>query len=112
MTQQPLDLVGSGNRFAEPAPEDPTEPEISALIALALRALAIRHGRGAAMTSPGATRDYLRLRSAERPNEMFDTLSALWSRARRWSQTSSRRRFCRAVDDKISGLDQPVHAAS
>jgi DNA repair protein RadC len=71
MTQQALDLGGSGNRFADLAPEDLAEREISALIALALRALAARHPRGAAMTSPEATRDYLRLRFAERPNEVF-----------------------------------------
>ena len=41
------------------------------IIAAALEILELRHARGAALTDPDATRAYLRLRLAERPNEVF-----------------------------------------
>ena len=44
------------------------------IIAAALEILERRHARGAALTDPDATRAYLRLRLAERPNEVFGVI--------------------------------------
>jgi DNA repair protein RadC len=44
------------------------------IIAAALEILERRHARGAALTEPAATRGYLRLRLAERPNEVFGVI--------------------------------------
>ena len=44
------------------------------IIAAALEILEHRHARGAALTDPAATRAYLRMCRAERPNEVFGVI--------------------------------------
>jgi DNA repair protein RadC len=74
MTQRHLRLVPPASRFADLDPETLTSAEGDALIALALRVLAQRHRRGAALTSPSDTQAYLRLWLAGRPQEVFACL--------------------------------------
>jgi DNA repair protein RadC len=74
MTQRHLRLVPRASRFADLDPETLTPAEGDALIALALRVLAQRHRRGAALTSPTETQAYLRLWLAGRPQEVFACL--------------------------------------
>jgi DNA repair protein RadC len=71
MKQSRLRLVERGNRFEGLAPEDITEPEAESLIDLALQVLAARNRKGQVLGSPTETRAYLRLRLAERENEVF-----------------------------------------
>jgi DNA repair protein RadC len=74
MTQRHLRLVPRASRFADLDPETLTPAEGDALIELALRVLAQRHRRGAALTSPSDTQAYLRLWLAGRPQEVFACL--------------------------------------
>ena len=74
MTQQALSLSGVANRFADIRPSDLTDEERESVIALALAILARKHRRGSALTSPEATRAYLRLEIGERHNELFGVL--------------------------------------
>ncbi len=77
MTQQVLSLPGIGsttNRFSGIRVTDLTADEADSTIALALSVLARKHRRGAALTSPEATRSYLRLEIGERHNELFGVL--------------------------------------
>ena len=74
MTQQALSLSGVANRFADIRPSDLTDEERESVIALALSILARKHRRGSALTSPEATRAYLRLEIGERHNELFGVL--------------------------------------
>lgn len=62
------------NRFAELRPSDLTDAERESIIALALSVLARKHRRGSALTSPEATRSYLRLELGDRHNELFGIL--------------------------------------
>ncbi len=71
MKQRRLRLVESENRFAGLKPGDLTEAEAESLTDLALRLLAARHRKGQAIENPAQTQAYLRLRLAERPNEVF-----------------------------------------
>jgi DNA repair protein RadC len=75
MKQRRLRLVESENRFAGLKPDDLTEAEAESLTDLALRVLAARHRKGQAIENPAHTQAYLRLRLAERPNEVFACLS-------------------------------------
>jgi DNA repair protein RadC len=59
------------NRFAGLGPDDLNEGEIDSLFDLALRVLAERHRRGEPLTSPKASRAYLRLKMGERKFEVF-----------------------------------------
>jgi DNA repair protein RadC len=77
MAQQVLSLpeIGSTtNRFAGIRVTDLTADEADSVIALALSVLARKHRRGATLTSPEATRSYLRLEIGERHNELFGVL--------------------------------------
>ncbi len=62
------------NRFSHLGPDDLYAGEIRSLLDLALRVLAHRHRRGEPLTSPEATRAYLRLKIAERKYEVFGCL--------------------------------------
>ena len=59
------------NRFSHLGPDDLHEGEIQSLLDLALRVLAHRHRRGEPLTSPEASRAYLRLKIGERKFEVF-----------------------------------------
>ena len=59
------------NRFTGLGPDDLNEGELDSLLDLALRVLAHRHRRGEPLTSPEASRAYLRLKFGERRFEMF-----------------------------------------
>ena len=73
--QQPFTLVAcNGNRFSHLTPDDVYPEEQGSLIGLALAVLETRHRPGETLQDPQATRDWLRLRLAERPNEVFGTL--------------------------------------
>ena len=74
MTQQALSLSGVANRFADIRPSDLEDEERESVIALALSILARKHRRGSVLTSPEATRAYLRLEIGERHNELFGVL--------------------------------------
>jgi DNA repair protein RadC len=77
MAQQVLSLpeIGSTtNRFAGIRVTDLTADEADSVISLALSVLARKHRRGATLTSPDATRSYLRLEIGERHNELFGVL--------------------------------------
>jgi DNA repair protein RadC len=71
MKQQRLRLIENENRFAGIEPGDLTEPEVEALMDLALKLLAARHKKGQALENPEQTQAYLRLHLAKRPNEVF-----------------------------------------
>ena len=62
------------DRFGGLQPRELNDQEIQSLLALALRVLAERHQPGQALSSPEETRAYLRLRLAERKNEVFGCL--------------------------------------
>ncbi len=66
----PLDRPAE-NRFARLGPDDLNDGEIDSLLDLALRVLAHRHRRGEPLTSPEASRAYLRLKIGERKFEVF-----------------------------------------
>jgi DNA repair protein RadC len=77
MAQQVLSLPkveSFANRFADVRATDLNTDEADSVIALALSVLARRHRRGAVLSSPDATRDYLRLEIGERHNELFGVL--------------------------------------
>ena len=59
------------NRFSGLGPDDLNPGEIDSLLDLALTVLAQRHRRGESLTSPEASRAYLRLRMGERKFEVF-----------------------------------------
>ncbi len=59
------------NRFAGLGPDDLDEREVNSLLDLALEVLAHRHRGGESLTSPGATRAYLRLKLTQRKYEVF-----------------------------------------
>jgi len=59
------------NRFAGLGPDDLNDRETDALLDLALQVLAQRHRRGEPLTSPEASRAYLRLKIGERKFEVF-----------------------------------------
>jgi DNA repair protein RadC len=59
------------NRFSGLEPDDLNEGETDSLLDLALEVLAQRHRRGEPLTSPEASRAYLRLRIGERKFEVF-----------------------------------------
>jgi DNA repair protein RadC len=59
------------NRFSGLGPDDLNEGETDSLLDLALSVLAQRHRRGEPLTSPEASRAYLRLRMGERKFEVF-----------------------------------------
>lgn len=66
--------VSPTNRFAGIRITDLNAEEADSVIALALAVLARKHRRGATLTSPQATRSYLRLEIGERHNELFGVL--------------------------------------
>lgn len=66
----PLDRPAE-NRFAGLGADDLNKEETRSLLDLALEVLAHRHRRGEPLTSPEATRAYLRLKIAERKYEVF-----------------------------------------
>lgn len=77
MAQQVLSLPGfesETNRFADIRATDLNAAEQESVIALALAVLARKHRRGAALSSPEATRSYLQLEIGERHNELFGVL--------------------------------------
>ena len=59
------------DRFNGLSPTELNEMEKQSLMALALTLLANRHRAGELLSSPDETRSYLRLRLAERKNEVF-----------------------------------------
>jgi DNA repair protein RadC len=59
------------NRFTGLGPDDLNPVEIDSLLDLALEVLAQRHRRGEPLTSPEASRAYLRLKIGERKFEVF-----------------------------------------
>ncbi|MEA3275558.1 MAG: DNA repair protein RadC [Pseudomonadota bacterium] len=59
------------NRFSGLGPDDLRDEEIDSLLDLALKVLAHRHRRGEPLTSPEASRAYLRLKIGERKFEVF-----------------------------------------
>ena len=59
------------DRFSGLSPTELNEMEQQSLVALALSLLANRHRAGVLLSSPDETRSYLRLRLAERKNEVF-----------------------------------------
>jgi DNA repair protein RadC len=59
------------NCFSGLRPDDLNPGEIDSLLDLALTVLAQRHRRGESLTSPEASRAYLRLRMGERKFEVF-----------------------------------------
>jgi DNA repair protein RadC len=67
---RPIDRAPE-NRFLGLGPDDLNEGEIDSLLDLALGVLAQRHRRGEPLTSPEASRAYLRLRMGERKFEVF-----------------------------------------
>jgi len=74
MNQQDLqftDAAAPANRFEGLRVSDLTTAERDSVIALALSALARKHRRGSPLTSPEATRSYLRLEVGDRHNELF-----------------------------------------
>jgi DNA repair protein RadC len=74
MNQQDLqftDAAAPANRFEGLRVSDLTTAERDSVIALALSALARKHRRGSLLTSPEATRSYLRLEVGDRHNELF-----------------------------------------
>lgn len=78
MAEQALPLfdktAASANRFAGLRASDLTVEEGASVVALALTVLERKHRRGRCLTSPDATRDYLRLELGERHNELFGVL--------------------------------------
>jgi DNA repair protein RadC len=58
-------------RFSGLGPDDLNEGETDSLLDLALEVLAQRHRRGEPLTSPEASRAYLRLKIGERKFEVF-----------------------------------------
>ena len=64
------------NRFSLLGPDDLHEGEMRSLLDLALKVLAHRHRRGESLTSPEATRAYLRLKLGERKHEVFACIFA------------------------------------
>ena len=71
MKQPRLRLVERENRFAGIKPADLSETEAESVMDLALRVLATKHKKGRTLENPDQTKAYLRLRLAERPNEVF-----------------------------------------
>ena len=59
------------NRFSGLGPDDLNDGETDSLLDLALEVLAQRHRRGEPLTSPEASRAYLRLKIGERKFEVF-----------------------------------------
>jgi DNA repair protein RadC len=77
MTQQVLpfpEFESPVNRFAGIRVNDLTTGEAESVVELALSVLARKHRRGAILTSPDATRSYLRLEIGDRHNELFGVL--------------------------------------
>ena len=66
----PIDRIPE-NRFSGLGPDDLNPGEIDSLLDLALSVLAQRHRRGEPLTSPEASRAYLRLKMGERKFEVF-----------------------------------------
>ena len=62
------------NRFKGLKPAGLSEAEKQTLVTLALKVLGERHRRGRALCSPSETSTFLRLRLAERKNEVFGCL--------------------------------------
>ncbi len=69
--QNVLPIDHQRNRFAGLNPADLHQEEIDSLLDLALKVLAQRHRRGKPLTSPEASRAYLRLKMGERKFEVF-----------------------------------------
>jgi DNA repair protein RadC len=77
MTQQTLsfsDIESAANRFGGLRVGDLTTAEKASVVTLALAVLAAKHRRGHTLTSPEATRAYLRLAIGDRHNELFGVL--------------------------------------
>ena len=77
MTQQALpfgDIDTAVDRFDGLRVADLTAAEKESVVSLALAVLAAKHRRGTALTSPEATRAYLRLEIGDRHNELFGVL--------------------------------------
>ena len=77
MTQQALpfgDIDTAVDRFDGLRVADLTAAEKESVVSLALAVLAAKHRLGTALTSPEATRAYLRLEMGDRHNELFGVL--------------------------------------
>lgn len=76
MNQQVVSFPANAsiNRFADIRPAELSADEKETVIELALTILARKHRRGSALTSPDATRSYLRLELGERHHELFGVL--------------------------------------
>ena len=70
-TKEPILTKATEDRFSGLSPTELNEMEKQSLVALALTLLANRHRAGELLSSPDETRSYLRLRLAERKNEVF-----------------------------------------
>ena len=55
-------------------PSDLSDVEKQSVVTLAMKVLAIKHRAGRPLSNPEATRNYLRLRLADYPNEVFGSL--------------------------------------
>ena len=62
------------DRFAGLTPSDLNEAEKQSAVTLAMKVLAIKHRAGRPLSNPEVTRNYLRLRLADYPNEVFGSL--------------------------------------
>ena len=62
------------DRLAGLKPSDLSDVEKQSVVTLAMKVLAIRHRPGRSLSSPEATRNYLRLRLADYRNEVFGSL--------------------------------------
>ena len=74
MRKQNAEKPSAENRFDALKPAALNKAEKDAVIKLALSVLKDRHRAGRALGSPGDTRAYLRLKLAERKNEVFGSL--------------------------------------
>jgi DNA repair protein RadC len=74
MNNQNAETPSIGNRFDSLKPSALNAAEKASLIKLALSVLAQRHRARRTLGSPGDTRAYLRLKLAERKNEVFGSL--------------------------------------
>lgn len=62
------------NRLSDLKPADLNDSEKQSVIKLAMKVLAARHRAGRPLSSPSETRNYLRLRMGDYPNEVFGCL--------------------------------------
>lgn len=67
-------MKNTDDRFAGLKPSALNDVERQSVVTLAMKLLSIKHRAGKTLSSPAATRDFLRLRLAEYRNEVFGCL--------------------------------------